>query len=402
MPVRGRIVSTGAAVKDRINMRSSIQNSRNKVMIRSIAILLLSLAISSSADQWVTWRGHPQLSGKSETDIKPPLAQAWQYLSDEDFIGTPVGGDGQIFVNTAKGRILALSTKGEELWRVQPTYTTEKGAVTNDILSGPLALIGDIIVACSEDGRIYGVTTDKGEVAWTVNTGEGIQGAPVIDGNKVIVLTQEAGRLHCVDAEKGETVWVSEAEARADGHPSLIGDAVVYGNCNASLMFVSKAKGKTLQAVEFGEGHEIAGTAAGGSGKVYVGTRAGSLMCVDSVKRELVWEKELDSGELFEAPAVSGSRVVVPTGDGELVCFSGEDRIWTYESSGALGVPVIAGDSVFVVADGKLVALSINDGLVLDSVKCAESDYPPAIIDGMVIVAADDSSIYASREKETK
>lgn len=357
-------------------------------------MFLLFLSSLCLAGDWSSWRGDSAMSGNAGEAIKLPLEQKWQYLSEYEFTGTPVGGGGKIFLLTREGWVVCLSTGGKELWKQRFLRKTDSGSVTNVVFSGPAAFSSNTLVACTEKGSVFGISTADGAQQWLYETGGALEGAPVIDDSGVIILTKTEGRVHCIDLEKGVKVWISDVDARADGNPAVCSGLVVYGNCNAKLNFLDRATGKTSGIVEFGEGHEIAGTPACADGKVYVGTRAGYLMCVDVLKKKLLWKKDVGGGELFAPPAVLENSVLISKGDISILSFAGRLAGWEYKSESTLTAPVVAGKNVVLVSGSMLVTLNGEDGSLTGTVKCGSSDFPPAIIEGMVIVAGDDSSVY--------
>ncbi len=358
------------------------------------AAIAVAATVVSGADDWSTWRGDSALTGSSQSDIGVALKQKWQYLAEDDFVGTPVGGSDRIYAATYKGWIVALDTKGKELWKIQLTRSAVDGAKVGEDLAGSLAVSKNILVACSESGRVYGLSPKDGGIQWVYDATGSIYGSPIIRDGRIIVLAKDQGQIHCIDAKDGTKLWVSKPDARADGHPAVVGGVVVFGNCNSMLLFVNIETGKSMDAVEFGEGHEIAGAPTAAGGMIYVGTRAGSLMCVDASDRTQLWEKELGGGELFTPLTVAGDQLIVATGADKLISFSGGKQKWAYDSNGVMGAPVIAGSRVLVVADEELVVLDGGDGSKLGSVACPPTGNAPALIDGMVIVAGEDSSIY--------
>lgn len=357
-------------------------------------ILLLFLSGLCFAGDWSSWRADPAMTGRSGVAVDLPLVQKWQYISEYAFTGTPVGGRGKIFVLTRQGWVVCLSSDGKELWKQRFIRKTDSGSVTNVVFSGSAAFSSNIIAACSEGGSVFGISANDGSQLWRYEAGAPVQSAPVIHESGVIILTKTEGRVHCIDLEKGTGIWISDKDVRADGNPAVCSGQVVYGNCNANLVFVDRKSGKTAGVVEFGEGHEIAGTPACADGKVYVGTRVGSLMCVDVVKQKLLWDKTVGGGELFTPPAIMENSVLVSKGDMSILCI--EDRLnkWEYNSDGRISAAVVAGNKVMFLSGDRLVVLNGKDGSSVGAVKCGGSDFAPAVIDGLVIVAGDDSSIY--------
>jgi len=326
--------------------------------------------------------------------VNLPLVRKWQYISEYEFTGTPVGGRGKIILLTRQGWVVCLSSDGKELWKKRMLRDTGSGGFTNAVFSSSAAYSSGIIAACSEDGSVFGISANDGSQLWRYAAGAPVHSAPVIHESGVLILTRAEGRVHCIDLEKGTGIWISDKYVRADGGLAVCSGRVVYGNCNANLVFIDRNNGKTAGVVEFGEGHEVAGTPACADGKVYVGTRSGSLMCVDILKQKLLRKNEIGGGELFAPPAVIDKSVLISEGDFSLLRLGGGASGWKYKSDSIITPPVVSGGSVFLLSGGMLVTLNAEDGKSTGAVKCGSTDFPPAIIDGMVVVAGDDGSIY--------
>lgn len=370
---------------------------RNDYMTLKSSILSVVLLAAGGicAEDWSTWRGDAGMTGSSTASNSGTVLSAkWTHLAEDDLSGTPVGGSGRIYAATGSGQVFCLDGEGREIWKTR-LAGRQADASANESIRVPLAVSGKTVIACAERGLVYGLDADDGLVRWTYDAGDSIQGAPAVSGGKVFVLTQVKGVVHCISADKGRQVWVSDEEARSDGHPAVCGSELVAGNCNAMLVFISTETGRITGRVKFGEGNEIAGTPACSDGMVSVGTRSGTLMTVRSADREKEREVKVDRGQLFLPLAVRNGECVAADETGKLHAFSQGRLKWRYGGEGTMSAPVIAGASAAVIAGGKLRLLSMHDGREMSAAVCPESDWPPAVIDGMIVVAGNDSSVRA-------
>ncbi len=113
----------------------------------------------------------------------------------------------------------------------------------------------------------------------------------------------------------------------------------------------------------------IAGGLAFGAGHLYAGTLKGEAFAVDA-SGKVTWGTSL-AGEIIAPPAQSRNVVVFRTSDGRIFGLSAADgkRLWVYQRPtpalllrSAAGVIATGGDVLAGYANGKLIALDIDDG----------------------------------------
>lgn len=152
--------------------------------------------------------------------------------------------------------------------------------------------------------------------------------------------------------------------------PALTKNAVYGASGNGVLMRLDRATGKQVWRIE--SGITISGGVGGGEGFVLVGGDKGDVLAYDE-DGKLLWQTKVSS-EVLSAPQVSDGMVIVRSGDGRIAGLNATDgkRVWMYErSTPALvvrshaGVTIQRGVAFAGFAGGKLVALSIKEGLLL-------------------------------------
>ncbi len=170
-----------------------------------------------------------------------------------------------------------------------------------------------LVLFSTLEGTVFALDHKTGEVAWSIETGEGIrkQPKPVVAEDRVLLASTA---LYCVDVKTGQEVWTIENTEERWAQPVVCGDRII-GSSDA-------------------------------------------LYCIDLISGSIVWKKE------SENPLVSNSRVYVNTGSGiECLNLDGEP-LWTFEISGVDFGKAAADEStiVFPTVTGIVVALNVLTG----------------------------------------
>jgi peptide/nickel transport system permease protein len=140
---------------------------------------------------------------------------AWMFIAEGGFTGGPaVSGDGNIFINTADRKLIALSPAGEVLWQVELSFTPVK--------SPALGPDGEIYITDAAGG--LSVYTPNGELVWRYAPTGGWEATsgPVVASDGTIYYT----RVEDIQAvsEDGEPLWQSFAyDGYVESPPVLSG-----------------------------------------------------------------------------------------------------------------------------------------------------------------------------------
>jgi len=211
-------------------------------------------------------------------------------------------------------------------------------------------------------------------------------------------------RMYCLNAATGQLKWTYEADDYINGAPATDGKHVVFGGCDERLHIVACGDGKKIGDVWAGS--YIPGSAALVDGRAYVGHYDNKLVCIDIAEQKVVWEygDARSGGPFFASPAVSEKRVVIGSRDEKVHCIDREtgEQIWTFRTRDEIdGSSVIAGDKVITGSiDGRVYILSLEDGRELWSYEIGAAILgSPAVAGGLVIVGAEDGRVYTFGEK---
>ncbi|MCG8455438.1 MAG: PQQ-binding-like beta-propeller repeat protein, partial [Holophagales bacterium] len=236
--------------------------------------------------------------------------------------------------------------------------------------------------------------------AWSAVLGEEIWAPPAVDGT-VVYAGSDAGQLVALDRRTGEARWRLPL-----GHPLRrravsVGEAVLAVDEGGILYAAAAASGAELWRLA--GGFTTAPVVLGGAGRaspsrVVLADRRGRLVALEAASGKRIWRRMVASGAVSGEPASGLGQVIVSDSAGRihaLDAHSGELR-WSVEV-GADPTPArLGGASVFLVADGFLVALRAADGQELWRTQTSELvGLPPAVAGDRVLVAGGHGRLYA-------
>ena len=312
--------------------------------------------------------------------------RAWTYPAGAPLTGAPASlGNGWV-VTTGKGRVAALDGNGRELW---------SRSFTNMAFAGSAAVAGAVVVVADGDGRVVGLEAASGRTLWEKTVPGALRHGPLAvrtgDSWSVVVLDSEAGVLRCLDPKDGREIWHSEKTNRTDGQAASDGRLMAYGNCDAAVYLFDATNGVSLGSGQVGAEAQMAGGVLMLDGRVYGGTRAGELVCVDAETQTLAWHVPVSRGEAFATPVAARGLVVMGTAEGKVAAYDGKSGAarWSVSLSNAVSGLCVMDDAVFAVAGGGLQGLRLLDGGRFAALPIGDDVAGPAC-NGRAVSVADD------------
>lgn len=319
---------------------------------------------------WATFRGDRYNTGyvPGGPDVSSDPEVKWSFEAGGDFWGSPVVGDGTVFVGNA-------------------------------------------------DAHLYAIDRETGEPAWTFEAGHRIEGTPAYDDGTVYVGAYD-GRLHALDAERGEVRWTLDAEGAIRSSPKVVEDTVYVGtgchNLACEWYIDEPVTTGQVYAVDAATGEpewvfdvpdEVVSTPAVGEDTVYIGSSDATLYALDRTDGTERWQFGARDW-IWSAPTLSFGTVFFADWDGFVYAVdaaSGEPE-WTYRTFGAYvsGSTAVDEESVYfgytppnappdpIRKDAKVFALDREDGserwtYTTDALEIGSS---PAITDDRLYVGS--------------
>lgn len=256
----------------------------------------------------------------------------------------------------------------------------------------PLVTGGQVFYAAS-DKKLYALSAADGEELWSRRFKAPLPAAPVSgDGYVYQHVPYPEGNLYALRPSDGQVMWKSPAG------PGVVsaaagGGVVAVGHGNAAV-FYDRLSGEERGRVFF-EDDVVGATHVGGESFV-VWTGRGLLARCDAGNAEPAWEADAATGGVNAVAA--GGRVYVGAAAGAVVCYDAEtgDEIWRGEAVGPLtdAPPAIADGVVLVAGRRAVYTFSAMDGELLWTFEAGGNVVGAAPYGGGAVVACEDGRVF--------
>ena len=267
---------------------------------------------------------------------------------------TPLIIGGRLFVAAENGFLYALETDTGDYddrgWR------RPRGQAPNraPLVAGPAYdRVNNLVLAPSEDGRLYGYLADSGEEIWDApfDTGDEIWSTPavgMIDGIAMAWFGSHDHHVYAVNVSTGQEIWKYPTGGVVAGRPLLLDDMVIVGSFDKNLYALDARDGSVQWQFEGGNWF-WAGAVSNGRA-IFAPNMDGSLYALN---RDGVLQWRYDSGApIVSRPALVPAGVAAANRDGELILLdaaSGEElRKLTLGRAEITAPLAVAGESIFV------------------------------------------------------
>lgn len=276
-------------------------------------------------------------------------------------------GSAMVVVGTARGELLAFSSVGKAMWKAQ---------LPGEILAPP-AVEGDLVVARSGDGTIYGFDAASGKRRWVYQrqapTLSVRSHAGVVISRGLVVAGFPGGRLVAVSAVNGGAAWdgivalpkgTTELERVADvTSPPVVDEAracaVAY---QGRVVCFDAVRGTAIWGRDVSS---FSGMAADNR-NLYVTDDKNAVVALDKTNGSSVWKQDKMFGRGVSRPLALGRYVIVGDYQGYVHLLSREDgsfaaRIAT-DGSQIAAAPIALDISTFLVQtrNGGVFAISVQ------------------------------------------
>lgn len=145
------------------------------------------------------------------------------------YVAAPVAvEDGLAYVGQYGGEVLCIDLETAAVrWRVSPAPGAEA-------MVGPLALCGELVLAGSRDGALYGLARATGATRWSFRSGGPLETGAVACGERVLFGSAD-GRVYIVSAKDGAKLWSYEIGAAISTAPAVVDGRFLVGSEDGSL-----------------------------------------------------------------------------------------------------------------------------------------------------------------------
>lgn len=362
-------------------------------------------ATEEAAAVWSTYHGDTTLAGVATGTLPDAPSRLWRFQTSAPLLYGPVASASLLHFVNSHGELVTVDFTGKKIWSRQLTRKSINDETEqNARVDGPVSCFESTLLLGTMAGTIYTFDAATGNEKWRHELDSPVLGAityqPASSTQpqaRVYVIGQDDGALHCLAFADGTHLWKSEPIDRCDGSPAAGDDVISFGSCASALHVISAIDGTILKNVDIGQDSQVAGGVAIRGTSVFSGTHSGSVIHANMATGDVVWTNTDCEAEVFTTPAVSADKVVYGGMDDLIYCVDRATgkQLWTFDSKGMPGSPVIVGDKVIVTADGVLYMLSLSEGKPLWTYEVSDEITPPSIINGMILVGGKDGSLSA-------
>jgi outer membrane protein assembly factor BamB/predicted phosphodiesterase len=372
-------------------------------------------AIRLRAD-WPMFKGNPARTGSASDTLKPPCAVSWtQALGGTIHLGSPVVGHGMVYLGVGddsgaqRSGVYALDALTRQVRWHYPTAAKVAHAQ---------CLVGDLVLATSNDGIVHAIDAATGARRWSYSLGSPMDcwlyTSPVVADGRVFCGT--ADHFTALELATGTPLW--RMPSASAGHwPTYSSPAYSDGKVVCAFpgpgVFTCDAKtgARGWQAEKsIAIASNSAATTAISGKTVY--TRTGSaLFALDFDTGVERWHYNNKGGA--PSPVVTETGVVLAMGNGTVVKLdtaTGKE-VWSYSAAPLrkggkpkwyfdpllIATPLVAGSVVYLcTTDGHLVALDESTGTELAVMEMGRPfTASPAVSGNTFFLAAYDGTVFA-------
>ena len=348
----------------------------------------------ASSDDWLSFRGNPQLTGVATGELPENLELLWTFETGDGIESTAAIAAGTVYVGTLDGYLYAINLENGGLkWKYQ---------ASGEIKSSP-TVFSNVVYFGDGMGVFHAVDAQTGEPIWTFEAEAEIISSSNVAQDRLLFGSYDQ-YLYCLSAEDGSLAWKFETEGYVHGTPAIVNGAVVISGCDGYLRSINIADGVEQQKIALGD--YVAASPVILNGRAYAGTFGNQVLCAELENSEILWWYEHPERHFpFYASAAVTDDIVVIGGRDKIVhtlkSQTGEP-LWTYPAKSRVdSSPVIVGERVFFgTVAGELVALNLDSGeKVWEFVIGAAIIASPSVVTGKLVIGADDGRIYCFGER---
>ena len=353
-------------------------------------ILIYSIGQSqTSSDEWLSFRGNPQLTGVATSELPENLQLLWAFKAEDGIESTAAIAAGTVYVGALDGYLYAINLENGGLkWKYQ---------ASGEIKSSP-AVFRNVVHFGDGMGVFHAVEAQTGEPRWTFQAEAEIISSANFAQDRLLFGSYDQ-YLYCLSPEDGALVWKFETEGYVHGTPAIINSTVVISGCDGYLRVINITDGVEQQKIALGD--YVGASPAILNNRAYAGTFGNQVLCTALEKSEILWRYQHPERHFpfYASAAVTDNLIVIGGRDKMVHALQSQtgQLLWTYPAKSRVdSSPVIVGERVFFgTVGGAIAGLHLNSGeKVWEFVIGAAVIASPSVAAGKLVIGADDGRIY--------
>lgn len=321
----------------------------------------------------------------------------------------------KVFAASRFGDAFAFDlNSGKKLWSVDLSDIEGKRSFFDDAISariaGGAATGYNKVFWGSENGVVFALNQETGELVWQANVSGEVISKPALDSNLVIINTA-SGALVALDQETGEEKWKAEQSVPPLSLRGASGVVVNSGGAFIGLasgevgVFIlengqqgwTKEIGEPSGATELQRIVDVDVTPVVANGKVYAISSNGNLVAIDMRTGRELWKRKYSS---YRKLTVAGATLYATDIQGHVYAINRETgmELWSnleLTNRGTTGAVSIKDYVVVGDFEGYLHWIDKNDGTIVarHQVDSSAIYITPIVNDGLLYVQSRDGDL---------
>jgi outer membrane protein assembly factor BamB len=297
------------------NKRASKRFITNYKNILAVLLLSSTLFSCSSTDDEDPSKLVAELSDINEKFDPDVLWEESVGNGSEDYFSRlkPVVAYDTVYSASRAGDVIALDVEtGDERWIADLSDVDNERSfwdsrVSAMLAGGPVAGLNKIFVG-SENGKIYALDAQSGELVWQADIKGEIISAPAVDSG-VVVVNAASGLMKAFNAENGEELWEIEQDVpaltlRGISQPVIASGGVLIGTGKGGVNVYLLNKGQRGWSTEIGEPTgstelerviDVDSSPVIFGDKVYAVSSRGNLAAIELKSGRILWKRQYSS-----------------------------------------------------------------------------------------------------------
>lgn len=287
--------------------------------------------------------------------------------------GAPVIDGGRVYFGAYDGNVYAVNSEdGQCEWQSHKATDPSVGCKREPEgpIIGGMALADDILYVGSEDGQLYGIEAESGQVRACVDLQGAIWTKPLVVEDTLYVATMKGSLWSAPTTRTGdlEPTRVFDTDAGLLTDPVLAGERIIVGGLGQTLFAIDVATGD--MAWEVSGGNWFWGRPAMDGDTIYATNLDGKVYAINADTGDAAWESnDFEADEAIRAGAlVLDGTVVVADRGGNIYSLNAETGEVVKESLSVIEKRVLAnpveveGGALVVTQDGDLYRVDPEGG----------------------------------------
>lgn len=232
--------------------------------------------------------------------------------------------------------------------------------------------------------------------------------------NGMVFIGQDSGYMNAFDQRNGRLLWQKKDNGGYHSHPVVEGEKLIYGTRQGRVYARNYLTGELIYAVDLDA--PIESPAVVYQGRAFFHLRNHKIFSLDVETGEILWAYQrsvpfLTTIQGVAKPMIDQGRVIVGFADGSLVALSLEEGIVLWERRLGQGTQFVDVDvttlrvgDFFISSslDGEMKIINAWDGVVIRRVPLTPSRAPKILANGEFLVGTKDGNLHLlDRDFET-